>query len=110
MYTQKDKTKFRNSSKWKKFRLKLRTERKVDELTRKPLHNRWNLHHMDFDPNQYECIEDESHFLCLNQQTHEFLHWWMRYYLSDPSIIDRLKEISEKHREINTKSKKMSLY
>ena len=106
MYTQKDKTRFRNSSKWKKFRLRLKKERKVDALTQKPLYSGFTLHHMDFDPNHYEDITDESHFLCLNQQSHEFLHWFMRYALSDPDIMKRLEEIIEEHKRIN----KMSLY
>lgn len=103
MYTQKQKTKFRGSAKWKKFRQRLKKERKVDEITRKPLYPRFNLHHMDFNEDHYEDITDESHFACLNQQTHEFLHWFLRYYLYDPEILERLKDFCEKHKEINKK-------
>jgi len=106
MYSQKQKTKFRGSSKWKKFRQRLKKERKVDALTLKPLYPRFNLHHMDLNEDHYEDITDESRFLCLNQQSHEFLHWFMRYALSDPDIMKRLEEIIEEHKRIN----KMSLY
>lgn len=103
MYSQKQKTKFRGSSKWKKFRQRLKKERKVDEITLKPLYPRYNLHHIDLNEDHYEDITDESHFACLNQQTHEFLHWFLRYYLTDPEILERLKDFCEKHKEINKK-------
>lgn len=99
---QRRKTKFRSSAVWKKFRSRLKSERKVDEITRKPLLKGFQLHHLDLDENHYEDISDETHFSCLNRQTHDMIHWLLRYYIADPGIIDRLRDFCERHKEINS--------
>jgi hypothetical protein len=103
---QKMKRNFRATKPWKNLKNKLKKERKVDELTGKPLRAGWNLHHIDLDDTHYKDISNENNFMCLNKQSHEFLHWFMRYALSDPDIMKRLEEIIEEHKRIN----KMSLY
>lgn len=99
----KNKAKFRRSAKWLSFRRKLKYKRKYDELTQKPLLPGWNLHHKKLDESSYEDISDEQHFSCLNKMSHKMLHWFYNYWIKDPLIIDRLKELLESMKEINEK-------
>ena len=76
---QRMKTKFRTTAKWKKFRSKLKKERKYDAVTGKPLLKGWNLHHCDLNESHYSDISNEDNFECLNKNSHEFVHWLFRY-------------------------------
>lgn len=98
---QKDKKKFRDSSIWKHFRKKMKERDKVDQITNKPLLKGFQLHHLNLDEKQYKNIDVEDNFVCLNRMTHSMVHFLYRYYQKDPSIIDRLKSILDKMREIN---------
>lgn len=69
------KTKFRRSKEWKAFRNKIKKLQKDDPVTLKPLSNTFNLHHLVVDPDQYTDISQETHFIGLNSQTHEIIHW-----------------------------------
>lgn len=73
--SQKDKTKFRRSKKWKDFRKKMKEKQKVDYITGKPLSVTFNLHHLDLDENNYEKLI-KSHFVCLNHTSHEVIHFF----------------------------------
>lgn len=99
--TQKEKSKFRRSSKWKNFRNYLRRKRCVDYITQKPLYAGWNLHHLDLDKNHYEDISDESKFECLNKKTHDVVHFLYQYYIKDKMVIARLTTVLEKMKIIN---------
>lgn len=99
--TQNQKSKFRATSKWKKFRSRLKSERKVDYITQKKLLKGWNLHHLDLDESHYQDLTDESKYVCLNKMTHSIVHDLLRYYVKDPTVIDRLREILERMKEIN---------
>ena len=74
-----------------------------DEITGDPLSNGWSLHHVDLDESHYMNITNESNFMCLNRQTHEFLHWFLKHYERDPKILNRLRKICEKHDRVNKK-------
>lgn len=75
--TQKEKSKFRSTAKWKKFRVFMKkSSGDVDAITRKPLRAGWNLHHMN--EKDYTDLKPEK-FLCLNKKTHDMLHWLARY-------------------------------
>lgn len=74
MYTQKDKTKFRASKKWKEFRDRKRKEQKVDPITGAKLTRMANLHHLDLNEEHYEDLSDESNFIFLNQAMHKVVH------------------------------------
>ena len=101
MTSQQKKTKFRQSYKWKRLRNRLKEERVNDELTDEPLQPGWSLHHIDMNENHYFNITNEDNFMCLNRQTHEFLHWLLRHYKRNPEILDNLRAVCEKHKEIN---------
>lgn len=91
--TQKSKTKFRASKKWKDFRHYMNIQQKgIDPITGKKLFKGANLHHrhVTADIDEYTDISNPDHYVMLNHQTHEFLHWLYRYWKNDPSIIDRI--------------------
>lgn len=75
--TQKEKTKFRASSKWKKFRVFMKKLFKgKDAITGKPLYKGWNLHHLD--EKNYSDLKPEK-FIPLNKKSHEMVHFLERY-------------------------------
>lgn len=96
-----NKSKFRRSAKWLSFRRKLKYVRRVDEITNKPLLPGWNLHHLDLNEANYEDISNVDHFSCLNKMSHKFAHWVYNYYVKDPAILDRLRDLLERMRDIN---------
>lgn len=98
---QNSKSKFRSTSKWKKFRKRIKEERKLDEVTLRPLHKAWNLHHMNLDPLKYEDISNEDTYCALNKTTHEIIHILYKYYREDPLVLERLKYILEEMVQIN---------
>lgn len=66
---------FRRSKVWQTFRTKLKKKQKVDPITGSPLVKGYNCHHRCFDPKEYTNIEDENRFVCLNNMSHEILHF-----------------------------------
>ena len=72
------KSQFRQTSRWKSFRKKMKAKCKVDAVTTKPLLKGFQVHHMDLNPNHYTNLVDDN-FCCLNRQSHEFIHWLYRY-------------------------------
>lgn len=90
--TQKEKTKFRSSSKWKDFRKRLGKERKLDEITKKPLLKGWSLHHLN--EKNYADL-NPNNFTCLNSFTHKVVHWLERYDNYE-EVLDNLKIVVER--------------
>ena len=104
-YTQKNKTRFRATSRWKNFRASMyKKSGGLDEITGKPLRKgHWNLHHLDLDSDNYEVLE-EDRFLCLNNQTHDFLHWAYRYYRNDgKAFIDSFEDALERMKRLEVR-------
>lgn len=99
--SQKDKTKFRQSAKWKKFKAYMKKTRKVDCVTLSPLHKGHNLHHLDLNEEHYSDISDETHFEPLNRKTHEVVHFLYGYYIKDEGVIERLKNLLDRMVDIN---------
>lgn len=98
---QKMKTKFRTSSKWKAFRKQIASKQNnLDVITQKPLRKGFNCHHKDLDEAHYQLLI-ESNFVCLNKQTHEFIHWLFNYYNKDETILYRIKIILDEMKEVN---------
>lgn len=73
---QSKKTKFRATKKWKEFRNHMRELQKTDPVTGQKLTKLFNLHHLDLDEEHYEDISNEDNFICLNQKTHECVHFF----------------------------------
>ena len=57
---------------------------------------------MDLNPDLYEDASDPSHFENLNSDIHSVVHKLYIYYKKDPLIIDRLRELLERMKEINS--------
>lgn len=94
--SQKDKTKFRATVKWKKFRLKIASvNNKLDYITKKKLIKGYTLHHLDLNEENYQNLIDEN-FIPLNKNTHKFIHWLYLYYKNDKLIIERINDVMEK--------------
>lgn len=75
--TQKEKTKFRTTAKWKRFRVYIKKKYdNKDAITGKPLYKGWNLHHLQ--ESKYDDLSEEK-FLPLNKTTHKVVHWLERY-------------------------------
>lgn len=98
--TQKVKTKFRRSKKWLDFRKKMRKKQSTDPITNYPLRAGCNLHHKNLNPNNYQDISNESHFIFLNKQTHETIHWLYNYYVKDDKILERIKVLLDEMKGI----------
>lgn len=96
----KEKGKFRRSKNWLNFKKYIDKLQPVDQLTKKKLSKRHQLHHLNLDPDKYTILE-ENYFLNLNPESHKIIHWIYSRYVKDPLIIDRLKEIIDKMYAIN---------
>lgn len=89
----KEKTKFRSTTKWRKWREHMEeVAGKIDYVTHKKLYKTWNLHHLDESIENYQVLE-EGRFVALNHQTHEMVEWLWKYYRKDPDVIERLREV-----------------
>ena len=102
---QSEKTKFRSSAKWKKFRLFMK--QKQDGkcfITHKPLYKGANLHHADLNPGHYDDLSNPDNFFFLNKSLHDVVHVLYRYYCNDVTVLDRLKQVLDRMREINEKT------
>lgn len=89
--TKTQKANFRMSSAWKTFRAKMKKKANCfDWLTKKPLSKTWNLHHLDMRSKHYKDISDPERFMPLNEDTHEFVHWFYKYWVKDQGILSRL--------------------
>lgn len=98
----KDKAKFRQTSKWKKFRafMKKKADGK-DFVTQMPLRAGWQLHHGDMSEEHYQNLEAEN-FFCLSKTSHEMVHWLFRY-TDWRGMLERLYVILEKMETLNKK-------
>lgn len=95
----KEKRNFRQRKVFKDFKETMRKlSLGLDFITQSKLREGWNLHHKDLDPDNYEILSPER-FACLNNQTHEMVHWAFRYYVKDPQFIDRLQSVLEDMRK-----------
>lgn len=100
--TQKEKRDFRASKVWKEFRHKKNVEQHgLDPITLRKLYKGANLHHLDLDEKHYKDLSNESHFVMLNKQTHDAVHWLYKYYIKDENVLFRLKMLLDEMKAIN---------
>lgn len=95
----KAKSKFRQSSKWKRFRASIKKTRKVDFVTEKPLLKGWQLHHANMQLGMYSNLNPEN-FYALNKTTHEIVHFLFRY-ADWRELLDRIRIILERMEKLN---------
>lgn len=96
----KHKADFRKTSKWKNWRKYLKSKRKVDEITGKPLYKGFQVHHLDMRDDHYEELYEEK-FACLNRKTHDVVHFLYRYDNWE-DILENLKQLLYRMEEYNT--------
>lgn len=95
------KAKFRATKAWKEFRQKMFNKQNgKDFITGKKLYKRYNVHHADMSAENYDKLIEDN-FFALNKQTHDALHFLFRYYKTDKTILDRLKQVLDKMTELN---------
>lgn len=95
------KTKFRRTAKWTKFRRHVKAKQKVDPITGSPLAPTCSVHHLDMREANYENLEDETHFVAVNPQSHETVHFfwqarcgWRRAVLGLIRILKDMEKIN----------------
>lgn len=96
----KTKAEFRKTSVWKKFRDYMCGKYKTDYLTHRKLKKGSPLHHMRFSPELYTDL-DENFFLLISNASHDLIHQCVSETIKDPSFMERLTYIVNKHIEIN---------
>lgn len=95
----KQKSKFRQSAKWKKFRSMMKKSCKVDFVTQKPLLKGFQVHHADMRIENYTDLTPEN-FFTLNKTSHEIVHFLFRYE-DWRGCLKRIKIILEKMEQLN---------
>lgn len=99
---QAEKTKFRRSAKWVKFRRQLKHERVYDAITESRLTPTFNVHHCDLCSEHYENLEPEN-FECLNKTSHELVHFlwsahcgWRKAVVNTIRILKKMEKLNAK--------------
>ena len=93
-----EKGKFRQTTVWKEFRTRFKGA--LDPITLKKLPKRFQLHHMDLNPEHYTNL-NYNNFIPLNGTTHDILHYLYGYYRKDKDILKRLKKQLDRMVELN---------
>jgi hypothetical protein len=94
------KAEFRRTSDWKNFRSEMLQNFSADYLTGYPLRKGFNIHHLDMRDENYSNLNPER-FVCLNKSIHEMVHLLYGYYVKDPDILNRIKDLLDKMIEYN---------
>lgn len=88
----KQRSEFRKTDRWHKWKAKCRLHTSKDFITKEPLCRNWNLHHLDLNVQRYDNIEDMNRFMPLNPKTHEVIHEIFKWYKKDHKVLDRIKK------------------
>ena len=88
----KQRSEFRKTNRWHKWKAKCRLHTSKDFITKEPLCHNWNLHHLDLNVQRYDNIEDMNRFMPLNPKTHEIIHELFKWYSKDHKVLDRIKK------------------
>lgn len=103
----KQRSDFRKTDAWHKWKAKCRLHTSKDYITKDPLCRNWNLHHLDLNVQRYDNITDMNRFMPLNPKTHEIIHELFKWYKKDHKVIDRIKktlDLMEEYTNGNYKS------
>lgn len=90
--TYKQRSDFRKTNAWHKWKAKCRLHTSKDYITKEPLCRNWNLHHLDLNVQRYDNITDMNRFMPLNPKTHEIIHELFKWYKKDHKVLDRIKK------------------
>lgn len=94
-----ERTNFRKRKIWLDFRESFRKEK--DALTGSKLSKRFNLHHLDMNPQHYDDLSHRENFVPLNSKSHDLIHFLLSYYKKDPAVLDRLKDLLDRMVELD---------
>ena len=103
----KQRSDFRKTDAWHKWKAKCRLHTSKDFITKEPLCRNWNLHHLDLNVQRYDNITDMNRFMPLNPKTHEIIHELFKWYKKDHKVLDRIKktlDLMEEYTNGNYKS------
>lgn len=103
--TQKDRHKIRQTSEFKHLKQQLaKRDGNVDWVSH------WNLvegkttcHHLDMQGSNYADFSNLENFVLLNESMHRAVHVIYNAYEKDPSVLERLKILLDKMKELNKK-------
>ena len=95
---QQEKSKFRETTKWKNFRNLFKGAK--DPITLRKLPKRFNLHHLCLNPREYSNLR-KDYFAPHNSQMHDVVHYLYGFYRNDKDILKRLKKELDRKIEIN---------
>ena len=100
--TQRAKRAFRASLKWRKFLhfMNIRQDG-LCFITKRKLRKYAALHHCDLNAEHYQDISNPDNFVYLSHSMHGVVHDLWPYYKDDPTVLDRLKEVLDKMKELN---------
>ena len=99
---QKLKRNFRSSKTWKDFRhLKYVEQGGKCYISQKKLYKTANLHHIDTSTEHYQDLSKPENFVYLNKKMHDTVHILFPLYVADESVLDRLKEVLDRMKELN---------
>lgn len=85
------KNKYRTTTQWKELKREIKEERKVDDLTGRPLTKTWNCHHRCTDSRKYTDTK-KSQYMALNNQQHSLYHIVYEEMRKNPKYLDKLKK------------------
>lgn len=102
----KQRSDFRKTNAWHKWKAKCRLHTSKDYITKEPLCRKWNLHHLDLNIQRYDNITDMNRFMPLNPKTHEIIHELFKWYKKDHKVIDRIKRTLDLMEEYTNESNK----
>ena len=99
------KAKFRSSKVWRDFRKEMMVKQKnIDPITGSKLLSKCNLHHrlQDLDLDEYKDISNPENFVMINSQTHDCIHYMLRYIKKEGwAFVERLEKELKLEAEMN---------
>lgn len=105
--SQKEKTKFRNTVQWKRFKAFMKKkDNNRDQLTGRPLRRGWQLHHLDMSVENYKDLNPDN-FVCLNRKSHELIHFLFNY--DTDLVLGNARKILLKMEKLNKDEKETVL-
>ena len=95
-------TQFRNSLEWKLFKRKMsQLQDGKCAVSGRVLTAHAALHHLDLDPEHYEQLTDESHFVYLSHDIHDAVHTLYKCPVGWRKALENISVIMQRMDELN---------
>lgn len=93
---------FRGSLEWKLLKRKMfQSQDGKCAVSGRKLTAHAPLHHLDLDPEHYEQLSDESHFVYLSSDIHDALHTLYRCPVGWKKALDNMAAVMQRMDELN---------